>query len=262
MTHAEFGKRLDQLREAMTRGLAYYAVWKALRLPDKGRVHLSLEEQNVVLGRFRGFFSPVGFALLDMALIQFAKMFDTNQRTVSLTNLLRAAQRDSSLVPHVSPADLREISREIKRSRSLRDSLKRRRDQQLAHLDANPAPVDPLLTREFDKLAECVKSAFNTLSTGHDHNFFSLESLERTSEQDTAEVLDVLFKDIGRKQQEYEDKMVSIGVEHVQREEAKLGIRLNTEARQSTIRSLGLSEEQVKRVEKAYTSDKTASVQS
>lgn len=255
MTREEYRKRLGQLRESLNRGLFYHAVWKSLLLHDESTVHWSIEDRNNVMGRFKGFFTPVGSALLDMALMEFAKMFDTDQRTASLANLLKAAQRDSRLVPHISPGELSKISVQIKKSKSLLNALKLMRNTRLAHLDADPAPVAPMLTRDVDELAECVKSAFNRLSVGHDNNgFTSWEFQLRQSEQQTTKVLDILLKDMERTQYEHEEDMVRIGVEHVRRTEAEIGIRLNTEDRRSAIHSLGFSEEQVKRVENAYTS--------
>lgn len=262
MTREEFRKQLGQLRESLNRGLSYYAVWKGLRLREESSARWSLEDQNKVLGQFRGFFTPVVFAFLDMALMQFAKIFDTHARTASLTNLLAAARRDASLVPHASASDLSKISRQVKQSDRLLKTLKQKRDQDLAHVDANPAPVRPLLTRDFDKLVDWVNSAFETLSVGHDQNVFSSGYLVETSAQHTAAVLDILLKDIGRHQKEYEEEMVRIGLDEMRRMENVIGRRLNERDMRSMQQSYGFTEEQMQRIEKAYTSDKTASVQS
>lgn len=215
------------------RGLAYYAVWKGLGLHEEGKVEWSVEEQNNVLGRFRGFFTPVGFALLDMAVIEFTKMFDEDSRTASLTNLLRAARKESNIVPHVSAGDLRETARQIKQSQTVLTTLKRMRDQRLVHVDADPTPVDPLLTKDFDALTESVKSAFNTLSVGHDGNVWGWDYPLKTSEQHTDEA---------------------------RRAETTLGRPLNIENLRPIIKSLGLTEEQMQRVEKEYSSGASGSV--
>ena len=110
MTRAEFKRRLDQLRQVIIDGLVYYAAWKNLLLREEGKVSWSLEEQNRVLGRFRGFLTPVGHALPNTALMQFAKVFDTHRRAASLLNLLRAAGQDTGLVPGHTSAEVDGVS--------------------------------------------------------------------------------------------------------------------------------------------------------
>jgi len=249
MTHAEFGKRLGQLREATTRGLWYYAVWKNVRLHDEGRVSWSLEEQNEVLGRFRGFFKPVAFALLDMALMQFAKVFDRRRGTASLWNLLGAARRDTSLVSGRTSAEVDAVSKEFRQSKKVLKTLKRKRDQQLAHVDANPAPVDPILLAEFDGLVEHVVSAFNWLSTAHDRQHFSWEQSLRDAERHTTEVLGTLRGEMERKQKEHQEEMVRIVLEEIRRREMLIGRPLDKEEMRSLKQSFDLTEEEMHRIQ-------------
>jgi len=249
MTRAEFRKRLDQLQEVITRGLYYYAVWKNLRLHDEGKVFWSLEEQNQLLGRFRGFFTPVGFALLDMTLMQFAKVFDRKRRTASLWNLLQAARQDTSLVPGRTPADVDEVLRQFQESEEIRARLERMRNQQLAHVDANPAPVDRLLTAEFDGLVEHVVSAFKWLSTAHAGHVIAWENSLRTSERHTTEVLGTLREEMERKQKKHEEEMVRIVLEDKHRRELVVGRPLDKEEMHSLEQSYGLTEEEMHRIQ-------------
>ena len=185
--------------------MTYYAVWKNLRLHDEGKVSWSLEEQNQVLGRFRGFFTPVGFALLDMTLMQFAKVFDTDPRTASLSNLLRAARQDTSLVSGRTSAEVDAVSRQFRQSRKMLTALKRMRDQQLAHLDADPEPVESLRNTDFDDLVEHVVSAFNGLSTAHDGRVINWEQSLRRVERDTSQILDMCIEQLRRQRAIAED---------------------------------------------------------
>lgn len=252
MTHDEFRKRLDQLREVITRGLAYYAVWKNLSLHDVGKVSWSLEEQNKLLGRFRGLFTPVGLALQDMALIEFAKVFDTDRRTASLTNLLRAARQDTSLIPRASAGDMDKVSAQLRQSKRILTALKRKRDQQLVHIDVDPLPVSPILNTEFDKLVEAVKSAFNSLSTAHDGRFFSWKQSLRQSDDHTTEILRILQEEMGRKQKEHQEEMVRIGLEGIRRQQMLIGCRLDSGEVRSIMQSYGLTDEEMQRVEEEY----------
>jgi len=199
MTHTEFTKCLEQLREVIARGSAYWAVSKKLRYREEEKVSWSLEEQNKILGEFHGFFTPVALAVLDMAFLELNKVFDADSRTASLLNLLRAARQDASLVPGRPSAEVDAVLREFRQSERILKVLKRRRDQQLAHVDANPAPVDPLLVKEFDRLLENVRSAFSWLSTAHYGRSVSWEWLIPEVEADTSRVMGALLEELNRR---------------------------------------------------------------
>jgi hypothetical protein len=199
ITHTEFRKRLEQLREVIARGSAYWAVSKKLRYHEEGKVSWSLEEQNKIFGEFQGFLTPVALAVLDMAFLELNKVFDADPRTASLLNLLRAARQDASLVSGRTPEDVGAVSSQLRQSERTLKVLKRRRDQQLAHVDANPAPVDPLLVKEFDRLIEDVRSAFIWLSTAHYGRPVSWEWLIPEVEADTSRVMGALLEELNRR---------------------------------------------------------------
>jgi hypothetical protein len=199
MTHTEFRKRLEQLREVIGRGSAYWAVSKKLRYREEGKISWSLEEQDKILGRFRGFFTPVALAVLDMAFLELNKVFDADPRTASLLNLLRAARQDASLVSGRTSAEVDAALRQFRQSERTLKVVKRRRNQQLAHVDANPAPVDPLLVKEFDRLLEDVRSAFSWLSTAHYGRPVSWEWLIPEVEADTSGVMGALLEELNRR---------------------------------------------------------------
>ena len=199
ITHTEFRKRLEQLREVIARGSAYWAVSKKLRYREEGKVSWSLEEQDKILGRFHGFFTPVALAVLDMAFLEFNKVFDADPRTVSLRNLLRAARQDTSLVPGRAPAEVNAVWSQLQQSQRILKVLKRRRDQRLAHVDANAAPVDPLLVKEFDSLAEDVRSAFSWLAEAHYGRPFSWDWLIPEVEAGTSQVMSTLLEELNRR---------------------------------------------------------------
>jgi hypothetical protein len=199
MTPAQFRKRLEQLREVIARGSACWAISKKLRYREEGKVSWSLEEQNKILGEFQGFFTPVALAVLDMAFLELNKVFDTDSKAASLWNLLGSARRDTSLVPGRTSAEVNAVRRQFRQSERILKVVKRRRDQQLAHMDANPAPVDPLLVKEFDRLLEEVRSAFIWLSTAHYGRPVSWEWLIPEVEADTSRVMGALLEELNRR---------------------------------------------------------------
>ena len=146
-------------------GLLYYAAWARMYWHED-KDSWSLDEQNKALGSFGEFLTPVASALNGMALMQFAKVLDKNARTASLATLLDAAQQEPSLVPHRTPSDLAAISKQLNQSKRTIARLRRLRNQKLAHADANPSPVTGLLKRDFDRLIDDIKSAFDCLSVG------------------------------------------------------------------------------------------------
>ena len=168
MTPQEFKKRMQTLQEVILRALTNYEVMKKLRYNDENDEDWTLDQQNNLLGRFKGFFSPVSLALTDMTFIQFAKIFDPNKRTASFRILLDAALEDASLLSHISADEFAEVLQDVEDSKALVAKLKRLRDQQLAHADANPLPAEPITLGDLDKLAESIKTNFNRLSSGHD----------------------------------------------------------------------------------------------
>jgi hypothetical protein len=205
MTSDEFRRRLDQLREVIARGSAYYAVSKKLRYREEGKVSWSLEEQNRILGRFHGFLTPVGLGLLDMAFLEFAKVFDTDSRTASLWNLLGAARQDTSLVSGRTSAEVDEVSGRFRQSKKVLSWLRRTRNQRLAHVDANAPLLDPLLVKEFDCLVEDVQSAFNWLWTAHHGKGFRWDYWLRKVEEDTSQIVGILLEELSRRDAIAED---------------------------------------------------------
>ncbi|MCH7998859.1 MAG: hypothetical protein IIA91_05220 [Chloroflexi bacterium] len=254
MTPAEFKERLGQLQQVIMRGLAYYAVWSKLRLHDEADVSWSIEHQNQLLGRFRGFFTPISLALMDMALMEFAKVFDGRRGTASLTNLLSAARQDASLVPGRESNEVDDISKQLRRQKNLLDRLRRRRNKWLAHVDANPGPVDPIMSQEIQSLAEDIKTAFNRLSAAHDRSIIGWDFPLRTSEGHTSDVLGILLEEIGRKQKEHQEAMVRIVLEDIRRQEKLIDRSLTREEVQSVKQSYGLTEDEVHGVEQQYAS--------
>jgi len=202
MTPGEFKKRLGQLHEVITRGIAYNAIWKWITLHDPARATWSLDQQNQLLDRYRGFFTPLANALLDGTLLQFAKLFDQDPQTASLPVLLRAAKKDPTLVPQCQSGEIKKVIAEFKQVQTAVDTLKKKRNEQLAHTDANPTQLGPLMNAEIENLAEKVKSAFNTLSAGHDGNVYIWDLMIAESNRDTPFVFEAILREVDRKSAE------------------------------------------------------------
>lgn len=248
----EFKQHLEQLQEVITSALSFYAVWNKLRLHDGNEVPWSLERQNQILGRWGGFFSPVGIGLQRIAMLEFAKVLDGDTRTVSLTNLLRRAERDSSLVPNARTSELRDIRKRLRKAKGTVATIKKLRDQRLAHADAAPEALPPLMSREMDSLIEDIKFAFNRLSVAHDNSTYSWDSALRGSERHTVALLRLLVDETERREKEYTDKIVEITVGHIRGMETSLGRPLDDEELESVIRQFSPTAEQVELIRRVY----------
>lgn len=154
------------------------------------------EDSAHALNRYRGLFLPARNALLWMALMQLAKVFDRDTRTVSMRNLLTAAENDrENLTPYATEEDLRDIGQKIDASESLLKRLKAFRDQRLAHHDAIIAGDVSLPYGDMRKLVEEIKSMYNSLTRGHDRSTTAFEFLVREAERHTSEVVNIIHKE-------------------------------------------------------------------
>ncbi len=193
MTPAEFKERMEKLLHLIGWGLQYYKVWIGLRFHEEQKVGWSLEEQNRAAASFNAFFVAVSSAALDMALLQFAKVFDTDSRTASLTILMRAAKADAKLVPHTTPSELVQASKALDQSKKLVTELKRRRNQEVVHADASPAPpISNIKKKDFDQLIERIDGAFQVLHRGHHNSKVDWRILVSEVDRDTLSLLEVL----------------------------------------------------------------------
>ena len=194
----EFKGQLDELQNIISDGIAYFSVWQGLMVED--------EVSAQALNRYRGLFLTARNALLWSALMQFAKIFDRDSRTVSLRNLLTAAKNDrENLTPYATEEKLLDIERKIDASESLLQRLKGFRDQRLAHHDATVTGKTPLLYGEVKRLVEEIKSMYNSLRLGHDRSTTAFDHLALEGGRHTSEVVRIMREEKDRSLQRIKD---------------------------------------------------------
>lgn len=187
--YSEFTRRLNELRAIIFDGIAYFSCWEALKVGDR--------ESAAALNRYRGLFLPARNALMGMALTQFSKVFDRGARTVSLTNLLRAAKAASELlVPRAQPEELEEIESKLAENEALLTRLKTVRDKRIAHYDSNASGDMKLLYGEMRRFVEDIKWAYNLLRRGHDGVVTQFDSLAGDARRHTSEVVRIMREDM------------------------------------------------------------------
>jgi len=191
MEREDFKHQLDELGKVITDGISYLLVWRGLMVED--------EESAKALNRYRGMFLPARSALLKMALMQFAKVFDKDTRAISLRNLLTAAQNDPiNLTPHATESELTQISQDIDAIEDVLRRLKNHRDQRLAHHDAITESDASITYGEVTKLVEDIKTMYNSLTKSHDRSITSYDWLSREVERHTSNVVGVMRDDMKR----------------------------------------------------------------
>ena len=188
MERDEFKRRLDELGNIISDGFSYFAVWRGLNIGDADTVS--------ALNAYRGFFVPIKNGLLWMSIMQFAKVFDKNPRTVSLPNLLEVARAErATLLPHITDKDIDNINQALQENTNALEGIKRLRDQRIAHHDAIPDSEKALLYGEMNKLTEAVIVMYNTISQGHNRSTTSLDLLTRTAELHTNQVVELILRE-------------------------------------------------------------------
>jgi hypothetical protein len=134
-----------------------------------------------------------------MALLQFAKLFDRDSRTVSIRNLLLVAKEHPTvLVPFASAEELITIEDKINRWEQLLNRLKTYRDQRLAHHDQQVSRDTALPFGEVRQLVDDIKNIFNSLSSWHDHSTVLFERIHRDAEWHTKCVKQIMREEKDR----------------------------------------------------------------
>ena len=184
MNRNEFKRQLDELQQQIFRAIVSYqvrlALWETPQVVD-------------ILNRYRGFFIPVRDALYETWVMGFAKVFDSDRRTMSLKNLMKMAKEDVvNLVPNMTEKKINELEQRLSQHDATLTAIKRLRDQYFAHLDAKPEPKLPLIKGDVDQLVKTLEDVFNQLSVGYDRSLYSWSYQADWSERETKEILRVL----------------------------------------------------------------------
>ncbi|MEE9325502.1 MAG: hypothetical protein V3U90_08155 [Dehalococcoidia bacterium] len=188
MVPDEFKRQLDELSTVILDGIIYFTVWDGLMVES--------DEAAQALNRYRGLFLPARNALLWMALLQLAKVFDRDPRTVSFRNLISAAKENrEDLTPHATEEDLNQIQQQVDDNEALLERLKRLRDQRIAHHDSTTSGDRTVLFGELQRLVEEIKSMYNSLRRGHDRACIAFDVPIGDAERHTSEVVRIMCED-------------------------------------------------------------------
>lgn len=191
MTSEEFEKQLNELRTIINDGIAYFSAWRGLMVEDDESAH--------ALDRYRGLFLPARNALLWMALMQFAKVFDHDSRTVSLRNLLtQALENREELTPNATSVEIEDIIEQVEANEALLERLKRLRDQRLAHHDHITRGDLSLPFGEVERVVEEIQAMYNSLRRGHDRVYTAFGNIAKDAARHTSQVVSIMREERNR----------------------------------------------------------------
>ena len=187
----EFKRQLYELQNIIINGIAYFSAWYGIANLDDRSAH--------ALNRYRGFFKPAQLSLNQMALLQYAKVFDRDPRTVSLYSLLSAAKNNPRLlVPYAKEHDLQNLEIKITSNDELLSHLKNYRDQRLAHHDQVVSRDTSLPFGQVRQLIDDVKDMYNSLSEWHEGSTTSFDFISREAEEHTSKVIEIMCEESDR----------------------------------------------------------------
>ncbi|MFC2021487.1 hypothetical protein ACFLU1_06915 [Chloroflexota bacterium] len=185
MNKQEFKHELDELMRLIGDGVGYFTAWRCLMVEDDVSAH--------ALNRYRGLFLPARNSMQWSTLLQITKIFDRDRRTVSLWNLLAAAQNNPmELVPYTTLDELENIKTKMNDNKKVLTRLIRFRNKRLAHHDASINGDTKVLYGEVKILIEDIQSIFNVLSLGHERAHTTFGAIIRDSEFHTSEVVRIM----------------------------------------------------------------------
>lgn len=204
MQYKEFNRQIIELRQVIADTVVYLTGWQGLMVQD--------DDSAQALNRYRGLFLTARNAMQWSALMQLAKIFDKDTRTISLRTLLTTAQSNpNELTPNITDEDLTSIEHQIEEKEPILESLKRFRDQRLAHWDANVTGDVKLLLGDIKRLLEDTISMYNILLRGHEGSSVNYDSLIRTTEWHTSKIVSIMCEERDRDEQKIKDaeKLIS-----------------------------------------------------
>ena len=192
MDKQEFARQLSELQNQIFYAILSHDIYLEL-WPSDDKVH--------IINYHKDFFNPVRSALYQAMFMGLSRIFDLDNRTISLVSLLDSAVNQAELVPNLTSKELEDIIAQILKHSDILRTMRQLRDQQLAHSDANLQPLSPLTLGEISDLIETVMKVFNELSIGHDRAQYAWEFQRSHSKQDAAEVIRILQEEVKKPRQ-------------------------------------------------------------
>ncbi len=194
MDHYQFERKLFRLRKIILDGISYFIVWQVLNKEYEKGIH---SRDKGFWWQYRGFFAPSCNALLWSTLMQLSKAYDTDQRAVSLNNLIANARSNPTELAHYATQDgLENIQVRISRNIKLLQKLRQYRNKRLVHYDSTEMENIEIPATDVNTLIEETKSIFNLLKHACEGDADDFEDIMSDVHLHTSQVIDMMNKTI------------------------------------------------------------------
>jgi hypothetical protein len=194
MDRSKFDNQLMQLRKIILDGISYFIAFQAL---DR-EYELSNKNADYKEGlwwKYRGFLAPARNALLKSTLVQLSKVYDTDERTTSLRNLVVEARNNSDeLTPFATEDSLEIIQVRIVQISELLDKLKIYRNKRLVHLDSTDMENLEISDGDIEVLTDKTKSIFNSFKLLCDGNSDNFDEIMEDVKTHSDQIIEMLSK--------------------------------------------------------------------
>lgn len=184
-----FGRQLERLRQTISDGTSFFWASHGLMVDD--------EDSARGLNRYRAFFLPARAALLEMALLEFSKVFDKDRESVTFEDLVReAAKNPRSLMPCATDETMPAIAGILKANQDMLDDLRSYRNQRIAHLGRVVASHDSVTVEGVLALMGEIHTMYTLLSVAHGNPPTSFEGTAREVREQTSQLVDLMRKKV------------------------------------------------------------------
>ena len=188
----EYERQIRALRKIILDGISYFIAWRSLNEEYEESVR-NYREHKGFWWRYRGFFAPARNALLWSTLLQVAKAYDTDPRTVSLRNLLVTARNSQTeCASFATPDSLEDIQARIVRDIGLLRKLRRYRNRRLVHYDSTEMENVDLPAEDVATLVDETMSIFNSLKHSCDGAYDDFEGIMGDVSLHTSQVISIM----------------------------------------------------------------------
>ena len=184
MERSEYEERLEAFASSINAARQYAAVLETLIKEDR--------ETLGVLTTYQGFFAPVRAALNNGLFLETAKALDTDSRTASLPNLMKAVRECPALATGV---DIGTMEAWLEDRADLISDLTSLRNKRVAHFDVSTDELPGGLNYgEFQDLLEELKNHWHVLERALRGSGGIMDLMTASTRDDTEEVRQLLVE--------------------------------------------------------------------
>lgn len=175
MTSERFQKWRRAIADELVAAYTHYHIWEQL-WPS--------EESVKLLNQYRVFFHYTTAAHVQLFLLRISKITEDRRDSVNFWRLLDEIEKAPGLVPGLSKSKMKGLRQQLQAQSDLLRRIRTHRDKRIAHVDSRHSWPDDNLWQdkavtvgEAEVLLEKLENIFNTISSAHDGQVWSLRTV-------------------------------------------------------------------------------------